>query len=77
MTEDLEKLRAAARSYANYTEKAEQARQQVFTLVISALRAGERPTDVAEASPFTAAYVRRIARENGVDPSKKAKTRKR
>jgi hypothetical protein len=34
--------------------------------VLAALRAGERPTDVAAKSPFTEAYVRKLARENGI-----------
>jgi len=34
--------------------------------VVKALEAGERPTDVTSWSPFTPAYVRRIAREHGI-----------
>jgi hypothetical protein len=39
--------------------------------IVAALRAGERPTDVAEWAAFTAAYVRKLAREAGVPPATK------
>jgi hypothetical protein len=38
--------------------------------VLAALRAGMRPTDVTARSPFTAAYVRRLAREAGIEPAR-------
>ncbi len=34
--------------------------------MLAAQRADERPTDVAAKSPFTEAYVRKLARENGI-----------
>lgn len=43
------------------------ARDDTITAVLAALRAGQRPTAVTAKSPFTAAYVRRIARENGIE----------
>lgn len=46
------------------------ARDAAVGAVLTALRLGERPTDVTARSPFTAAYVRRIARENGIEPAK-------
>lgn len=53
------------------TEKAHnEARDKAVKAVVAALRAGERPTDVTARSPFTAAYVRRIARDNGIEPAK-------
>jgi hypothetical protein len=52
------------------TEQAHaEARDNAIAAVVAALRAGQRPTDVTAASPFTAAYVRRIARENGIEPA--------
>lgn len=39
--------------------------------VVEALKAGKRPTDVASWSPFTAAYLRKLAREAGVPPASK------
>lgn len=56
------------------TERAHKAARDVaVTAVVSALRAGERPTDVVRRSPFTDAYVRRIAREAGIAPRRKGK----
>lgn len=50
------------------TEKAhKEARDEAVTAVVAALRSGKRPTEVTKRSPFTAAYVRRIARENGIE----------
>lgn len=45
--------------------------QRFVDAVVAALQAGARPTDVAEHSPFTDTYVRRIARQNGLAPRKK------
>jgi hypothetical protein len=42
--------------------------------VVAALKAGERPTDVVEHAPFTDAYVRRIAREHGIEPRRKGQS---
>jgi len=54
------------------TEKAhEAARKAAIAAVLAALRAGKRPTDVVERSPFTDAYVRRLARANGIEPRRK------
>jgi len=46
------------------------ARDEAVQAVLAALKGGERPTDVTARSPFTAAYVRRIARDNGIEPAK-------
>jgi hypothetical protein len=40
--------------------------QVVTASVLTALRAGERPTGVAAKSPLTETYVRKLARENGI-----------
>lgn len=48
----------------------EEARDAAADAVAEALRAGQRPTDVTERSPFTAAYVRRIARDKGIERAK-------
>jgi hypothetical protein len=62
-------LAEATRRYRR-TEKAhEEAREAAVQAVVAALRDGVRPTDVTAASPFTAAYVRRIAREHGIGPA--------
>ena len=49
------------------TEAAHQeARKAVTESVLAALRAGQPPTAVAAASPFSEIYVRKLARENGI-----------
>lgn len=45
-------------------------------VVLAALRDGEhRPTDVAKASGWTPAYVRKMAREAGIEPDERYKER--
>ena len=51
----------------------ERAQQDVITSALAALQARERPTDVAEHSPFTDAYIRRLARENGIKAEPRSK----
>lgn len=62
----MEELETAAARYRQTEAAHEEARSRVMTAVLAALRAGKRPTDVAAKSPFTEAYVRRMARENGI-----------
>ena len=67
MSEHEQAVRDATRRYRQ-TEKAhEEAREGVIAAVLKALEAGERPTDVTAWSPFTATYVRKIARANGIE----------
>lgn len=67
----LAELDESTRRYRR-TEKAhEQSRNDVIAKVVAALQAGRRPTDVVRRSPFTDAYVRRIAREHGVKPDER------
>lgn len=63
-------LDQATRRYRETEEAHDKARKAAVAAVVAALKGGMRPTDVTERSPFTAAYVRRIARENGIDPAK-------
>lgn len=80
MTEDMDPLSALDRSTRRYrrTEQShEESRKAVVADVISALRAGVRPTDVVAHSPFTDAYVRRLARDDGIEPSPRGGARKR
>jgi len=75
MESEKDPLDVIAESTRRYrrTEKAhEEARGAVVAAVVAALRAGKRPTDVVEHSPFTSAYVRRIAREHGIKARRKA-----
>jgi hypothetical protein len=69
----LAELDATTRRYRR-TEKAhDESRQAALAAVVAALKAGARPTEVTERSPFTDTYVRRIARENGIGPRRKGK----
>lgn len=63
---ELEAIAEATRRYRETEEAHDQSRQDVMSTVLAALRAGERPTDVAAKSPFTEAYVRRLARDDGI-----------
>lgn len=76
MTEDPNPLALLDESTARYRRTEadhEKARQDVIAAVLAALQARERPTDVAEHSPFTDAYVRRLARESGIKAQPKSK----
>ena len=64
------KLDKAATRYRETEAAHNAARDKAVEAVVEALEAGERPTDVTARSPFTAAYVRRIARDNGIEPAK-------
>jgi hypothetical protein len=61
------KLDQATTRYRETEEAHKDARMEAVIAVVDALRAGKRPTEVTNRSPFTAAYVRRIARENGIE----------
>ncbi|MER7363549.1 hypothetical protein [Nonomuraea wenchangensis] len=65
----LDALDESTRRYRETESEHEKSRQAVTKDVVAALKAGKRPTDVAEHSPFTAAHVRKIARDNGVEPA--------
>jgi hypothetical protein len=64
--EPIEELEAATAAYRQTEAAHEESRKRVTGAVLAALRAGERPTDVAAKSPFTETYVRKTARENGI-----------
>lgn len=71
MTEALDRLKQATRKYLRLSDQTEKAKQDVLDAALTALRDGENPNDVAEASPFTSGYLRKLARENGVEPAKR------
>lgn len=61
---------AAAREEYKATEVAhEHAREKALVAVVAALKAGAAPGAVTATGPFTDAYVRKIARENGIGPA--------
>jgi hypothetical protein len=64
MTDHEATVKASARRVRRHKPE----REQHIADILTALRAGERPTDVAEWSAFTSAYVRKIAREHGIPP---------
>ena len=64
--DELEAVEQATSRYADTGQAHEEAREAVTAAVLAALRAGQRPTDVAAKSPFTETYVRRLARDNGI-----------
>jgi hypothetical protein len=62
----LDTLETATKRYRR-TEKAHrEARAEAIALCLKLLREGVPPTKVANASPFTAAWVRKLARDNGI-----------
>lgn len=66
---------AAVRTTGERVAAAEKARDEHIAAVVAALEAGKRPTDVASWSPFSAAYLRRLARRKGIPPAVKGTTR--
>ncbi len=67
--DEMEALDQATTRYKDTEREHEKSRTTVIKAVVAALRADKRPTDVADRSPFSPAYVRRIAREHGIDPA--------
>ena len=64
-------LKNATRKYRRLKKKFEEAREEVIAASLKALQEGNEPADVATESPFTAGYVRAIARDAGLEPSKR------
>lgn len=62
-------LRDATRRYDRARVKLDEAKSEVVAAIVAALRTGATPTEVAATAPFTPAYVRRIAREHGIEPA--------
>jgi hypothetical protein len=69
MTDARSALAAATRRYERTEAAHEEARREAIEAVLAALRGGVGPTEVERLSPFTAAYVRKLARENGIPPA--------
>ena len=63
---ELEAIEADTRRYRDTEAAHEESRKAVIASVLAALRAGQKPTAVAAASPFSEIYVRKLARENGI-----------
>ncbi|MEE4546434.1 hypothetical protein V2S66_31280 [Streptomyces sp. V4-01] len=67
--DELEALDRATARYEETEAEHDTARADTIAAIVAALRAGAGPTVVADRSPFKAAYVRRIAREHGIEPA--------
>jgi hypothetical protein len=63
---EIEEVKRRTMRYQATEAEHQQAREAVTQAVLSALRAGQPPTAVAKASPFSEIYVRKLARENGI-----------
>lgn len=68
-TPTLRALSAATRRYRQTASKHQEARVEAVGAALAALRAGDEPAAVAAESPFTPAYIRRLAREAGIPPA--------
>ncbi|HSE05967.1 MAG TPA: hypothetical protein VLK35_17600 [Methylomirabilota bacterium] len=78
-TDPPDPIAAAAARYKRDNEKAKASRQELTDLVLDALRQPKaEPIDIAKRAEWTPAYVRKLAREKGIeaDPSYKARTEK-
>ena len=67
VSEHEDAVRSAGRRYTRTKATHAQARAEAVAAVVAALKAGKRPTDVTAWSPFTATYVRRLARSAGIE----------
>lgn len=78
-TDPPDPITAAAARYKRDNEKAKTSRKELTALVLEALRDPKaEPIDIARRAEWTPAYVRKLAREDGIeaDPSYKARTQK-
>ena len=72
----LEDIAAAGNRRKKDAERLKQSGEALKELVLGALREGHyRPTDVTAASGWTAAHVRKMAREAGIEPDERYKER--
>lgn len=72
-------IKAEAARYKRATDAAAKSRATLTELVLSALREpNAKPAEIARRAEWTPAYVRKLARENGIeaDPAYKARTEK-
>jgi hypothetical protein len=69
VTDPRDELVAATRRYRRTETAHEEARQAVIDAVVTALRANLGPSEVERLSPFTGAYIRKLAREHGIPPA--------
>lgn len=72
----LDEIAAAGTRRQRDADRLKQSSDALKELVLAALRDGQhRPTEVTKASGWTAAYVRKMAREAGIEPDERYKER--
>jgi hypothetical protein len=71
MTDELARLDSATSAYKRTETAHEKARTEAVEAVIAALLAGHRPAEVARRSPFTDAYIRKLARQREIPPDER------
>lgn len=72
----LDDIAAAGARRKRDADRLKQSSDALKELVLDALRDGEhRPTDVTKASGWTAAHVRKMARDAGIEPDERYKDR--
>ena len=71
MSDELDQLDAATRTYRRTETAHDKARREAVDAVVGALRAGHRPAEVARRSPFTDAYIRKLARQHEIPPDER------
>lgn len=75
MSPALDAVRLRTRELKRSECRNDQRRDALIAAIVMALAAGERPTDVTNASPFSAAYVRRLAKAAGIPPATRSSQR--
>lgn len=71
MTEkELRALDEATRAFRAADRARDAAHAKAVAAIVAALQAGGMPTEVAKRSPFTAAYVRKLARDHNIPAAK-------
>ncbi|MFJ8923873.1 hypothetical protein ACIREK_30900 [Streptomyces sp. NPDC102415] len=72
----LEDIAAAGDRRLRAADRLKKSSEELKELVLDALREGRyRPTDVAKASKWTGAHVRKMAREAGIEPDERYEER--
>ncbi|MGW1950254.1 hypothetical protein ACWCRC_38870 [Streptomyces sp. NPDC001940] len=72
----LEEIAAAGNRRLRDADRLKKSGDELKELVLAALRDGaHRPTEVAKASGWTGAHVRKMARENGIEPDERYRER--
>ncbi|GAA3765884.1 hypothetical protein GCM10022379_37150 [Micromonospora maritima] len=69
MSDARDVLSAATKRYQRTEAAHEAARDAVVAAVLAALREGVGPSEVERLSPFSGAYIRKLARENDIPPA--------